>query len=112
MPAGGGSYLFSALASGNRVQCCQNVDELLQVNDDVFVAKGYEHIWASSGQRLKWAFCGCLIDVEASAYVRTASYAPDIYSTNVWEWTESTESTVLFIGSSSQVFWHGGGCGG
>ena len=29
------------------VLCCQNGDKLLQVNDDVFVAKGYEHIWAS-----------------------------------------------------------------
>ena len=47
------------------------------MNDDAFVAKGYEHIWASSGHRLKWAFCGCLNDVEARAYVRTASYAPD-----------------------------------
>ena len=46
------------------------------MNDDVFVAKGYEHIWASSGHRLKWIFCGCIIDVEARAYVRTASYAP------------------------------------
>ena len=46
------------------------------MNDDIFVAKGYEHIWASSGHRLKWAFRGCLIDVEARAYVRTASYAP------------------------------------
>ena len=46
------------------------------MNDDVFVAKGYEHIWASSGHRLKWPFCGFLIDVEARAYVRTASYAP------------------------------------
>ena len=46
------------------------------LNDDVFVTKGYEHIWASSGHRLNWAFCGCLIDVEARAYVRTASYAP------------------------------------
>ena len=50
------------------VQCCQNVDKLLQVYDDVFVAKGYEHIWASSGYRLKWAFCGSLNDVEARAY--------------------------------------------
>ena len=58
------------------VQCCQNVEKLLQVNDDVFVAKGYEHIWASSGHRLKWAFRGCLNYVEARAYVRTASYAP------------------------------------
>ena len=58
------------------MQVCQNVDNLFQVNDDVFVAKGYEHIWASSGHRLKWVFCGCLIDVEARAYVRTASYAP------------------------------------
>ena len=57
--------------------CCRNVDKLLQVNDDVFVAKGYGHIWASSGYRLKWTFCGCLNDVEARAYVRTASYAPD-----------------------------------
>ena len=47
------------------------------MNDDAFVAKGYEHIQASSGQRLKWAFRGCLNDVEARAYVRTASYAPD-----------------------------------
>ena len=46
------------------------------MNDDVFVAKGYGHIWASSGYRLKWEFCGCLNDVEARAYVRTASYAP------------------------------------
>ena len=58
------------------VQCCQNYNKLLQVNDDVFVAKGYEHIWASSGHRLKWAFCGCRTDVEAHAYVRTASYVP------------------------------------
>ena len=50
------------------VQCCQNVDKLLQVNDDVFVAKGYEHIWASSGHSLKSAFCGCRTDVEAHAY--------------------------------------------
>ena len=46
------------------------------MNDNVFVAKGYGHIWASSGHRLKRAFCGCLNDVEAHAYVRTASYAP------------------------------------
>ena len=46
------------------------------MNDGVFVAKGYEHIWASSGPRLKWAFCGCRTDVEARAYVRTAIYAP------------------------------------
>ena len=58
------------------VQCCQNVEQCLQVNDNVFVAKGYGHIWASSGHRLKWAFCGYLNDVEARAYVRTASYAP------------------------------------
>ena len=45
-------------------------------HDDVFVAKGFEHIWASSDHRLKWAFYGWLIDVEARAYVRTASYAP------------------------------------
>ena len=45
------------------------------MNNDVFVAKGYEHIWVSSGHRLKCAFCGCLIDVEACAYVRSASYA-------------------------------------
>ena len=38
---------------------------------EVFVAKGYEHIWASSGHHLKWAFCGCLNDLEAHAYVRT-----------------------------------------
>ena len=55
------------------VQCCQNVDKLLQVNDDAFDAKGSEHIWASSGHRLKWAFCGCLNDVEARVYVRAAS---------------------------------------
>ena len=48
------------------------------MNDDVFVAKGNEHIWASSGHRLKWALCRCLIDVEARAYMRTASYAPAI----------------------------------
>ena len=58
------------------VQCCQNFDKSLQVNDDAFVAKGYEHIQASSGHRFKWAFCGCLNDVEACVYVRTASYAP------------------------------------
>ena len=58
------------------VQCCQNVEKLLQVNHDVFVAKGYEHIWASSGYCLKWAFFGCRTDVEARAYVRAASYAP------------------------------------
>ena len=58
------------------VQCCQNVDNILPVNDVVFVAKGYEHIWASSSHRLKWTFCGCLNDVEARAYMRTASYAP------------------------------------
>ena len=46
------------------------------MNGDVFVAKGYEHIWASSGHCLKWAFCGCVIDVESRAYGRTASYAP------------------------------------
>ena len=60
--------MFCALSTvATVVQCCQNVDKLLQVNDDVFIAKGYEHIWASSGYRLKWAFCGCLIDVEARA---------------------------------------------
>ena len=45
------------------------------MNDDVFVAKGYEHIWASSGHRLKWAFGGCRTDVELRVYVRMASYA-------------------------------------
>ena len=35
------------------VQCCQNVDKLLQMNNDVFVVKGYEHILASSSHRLK-----------------------------------------------------------
>ena len=45
------------------------------MNDGVFVAKGYEHIYASSGYRLNLAFCGCLNDVEARAYVRRASYA-------------------------------------
>ena len=48
------------------------------MNDDIFVAKGYEHIWASSGHRLKGVVCGCHIDVEARAYVRTACYAPEI----------------------------------
>ena len=43
------------------VQCCQNVDKLLQVNDEAFIAKGYEHIWASSGHHLKWAFCVALM---------------------------------------------------
>ena len=67
------------------VQCCQHVDKLLQVNDDVFVAKGYEHMWASSGHRLKWAFCGCRTDVEVRAYVRTASYAPaNLSGTTIW----------------------------
>ena len=55
------------------VQCFQNIDKLLQVNDDVFVAKGYEHIWASSGHCWKWAFCGCRTDLEACANVPTAS---------------------------------------
>ena len=41
------------------------------MNDDVYVAKGYEH-----GHRLNWVFRGFLTDVEASAYVRTTSYAP------------------------------------
>ena len=61
---------------GNLIQCCQNVDKWLQLNYDIFVAKGYEHSWASSGHRLKWAFCGCHIDAEPRPYVRTASYAP------------------------------------
>ena len=43
------------------VQCCQHVDKLLQVNDDAIVAKGYEHIWASYGYRLKWAFVVALM---------------------------------------------------
>ena len=32
------------------------VDKLFQVNDNVFVAKGYEHIWTFSSHRLKWVF--------------------------------------------------------
>ena len=50
--------------------------------DDIFVAKGFENIWASSDHRLKWAFCGYLVDVEARAYVRTASYAPAAHDQN------------------------------
>ena len=65
------------------VQCFQNVDKLLQVNDDVFVAKGYEHIWASSGHRLKLAFCGCHTDLEARADVPTASQAPAQFTTRI-----------------------------
>ena len=53
------------------VQCCQHFYKLLHVNGDVFDAKGYGHIWASSGYRLKWEFCGCLNDVDARAYVRS-----------------------------------------
>ena len=41
------------------------------------------NIWVSSGHYLKWAFLGCLIDVEARAYVRTASYAPAMKYTNM-----------------------------
>ena len=64
------------------------------MNDDVFVAKGYEHIWASSGHRLKWAFSGSLNDVEARAYVRTASYAPEL-------------SSMSYIGGYYFQFGHG-----
>jgi len=51
------------------------------VNGDVFVAQGCEHIWASSGYSLKWAFCRWFIDVEARVYVHMVSYAPGFCST-------------------------------
>jgi len=31
---------------------------------------------------LKWAFCGCRTDMEACAYVHTASYAPGYYTSD------------------------------
>ena len=89
------------------VQCYQNFDKLLQVNGDVFVAKGYEHIWDSSGHRLKLAFCGCLNDVEARAYVRTASYAPDSRTAQLLVDKHEGRNTLLAVSerqSRTQAF--------
>ena len=66
------------------------------MNDDVFVAKGYEHIYASSGYRLNLAFCGCLYDVEARAYVLTASYAPELTS-ELYLHIPCTTKTVILL---------------
>ena len=52
-------------------------------------------MWASSDHRLKWVFCGCHIDVETRAYVRTASYAPgSTYSILLCEFSLCEESIV------------------
>ena len=71
------------------------------MNDDVFVAKGYEHIWASSGHGLKWAFCGCLNDVEARAYMHMASYPLVINDLCITTADDVEFSTILICESYS-----------
>ena len=88
------------------VQCCQNIDKLLQVNNDVFVAKGYEHIWASSGHRLKLAFCGCRTDVEARVYVRTVAMPLTSLQLEYSHFTLSTQLEYSHYKSCTQLETH------
>ena len=68
-PTGGGIYLSRTLRLETE-HIVVTISINCEVNDDVFVDKGWEQFWASSIHLSKWAFCGCLILIYVRACVR------------------------------------------